>query len=136
MANSRIPSGAAVAIIGASLALGALLVERAEAKPASTPPIILAAGPVPPIPHAAIPPALVANPPTITAILPAQPTAVAKHAPPLAPAHPQTRPLIPPATLPGQLGPPPQPREPLPIETELLPLGSPPASTPPKQPAG
>jgi hypothetical protein len=126
MANSRIPSGAAVAIIGASLALGALLVERAEAKPAPKPPIILAA--------AAIPPAPVANPSTIIAILPAQPAAVAKHTPP--PAHPQTRPLIPPATLPGQLGPPPQPRESLPIETELLPLGAPPASTPPKPPAG
>jgi hypothetical protein len=59
--------------------------------------------------------------------------AVVKHTP--APAHTQAQPLIPPAVLPGQVGEPPAPREPLPLETDLLPLDSAPAaSTPPKRP--
>jgi len=59
--------------------------------------------------------------------------AMVKHTP--APAHTQAQPLIPPAVLPGQVGEPPAPREPLPLETDLLPLDSAPAaSTPPKRP--
>ena len=118
MANSRIPIGVTVAIIGASLAM-------------SGP--VLAADPTPLIPPATSPPAAIAIP----LAPPAHKVPVAaKHTP--APAHAQTQPLIPPAILSGpssQLGPPPAPREPLSIETDLLPLSATPAaSTPPKQP--
>ena len=120
MANSRIPIGMMVAIIGALLALGGS---------------VLAAEPAPLIPSTTSPPAV---------IPPASPAhkvpAAIKHTPP--PAHAQTQPqtqaLIPPAILPNQssqLGAPPAPRDPLPMETDLLPLGAAPAaSTPAKQP--
>jgi hypothetical protein len=123
MRHSRVPSGRTVAILGAfgaSLALGA---------PA------LAADPAPPIPQpvtASANPAAAAPPPAHKV-----PAAVKQTSPP---AHPHTQPLIPPAALPGQTTPlsaPPTPREPLPLQVHLLPLGAPPAvSTPPKPPAG
>jgi hypothetical protein len=174
MENSRIPSGGSVAIlgaIGASLALGGLLLDRtgvghvfpgratapsvtaadldlspitpAEARPEPKPPIVLAADPISLIPPATLAPAATppatpppaATPSPAAANPPAQkvPAAV-KRTPP--PAHIQAQPLIPPAPVPDQLGPPPQPRGSLSIETDLLPLGAPPAaSPPPKQPA-
>jgi hypothetical protein len=136
VANSRIPGGKAVAILGAAgvwLGLSGPVVKTAEAKP----PIVLAGDPIPVPPTPAVEP--VANPPTVTAILPPQPAhkvaAAAKPAP--APAHAQTRPLIPPAAVPGDLTPPPQPREPLPLQTDLLPMSAPPvvAAPSPKPPA-
>jgi hypothetical protein len=47
-----------------------------------------------------------------------------------------TRQLIPPAPAAAPLGPPPAPRPPLGIETDLLPLGSAPAAPPATKPAG
>ncbi len=122
MGNSRIPGGRAIAILGAIAAVLAV----------SGP--VRGADPIPLIPPVATPPSAASAPPVGPAHKVA---ATVKHMP--APTHSQTRPLIPPAALPNQssqLAPPPAPREPLPIETELLPLGSPPAaSTPPKSPA-
>jgi hypothetical protein len=128
--NSRIPSGAAVAILAAAgiwLGLSWPVVEAANAEP----PVVRAGNPIPALPPPTVEP--VANPPTVTAILPPQPAhkiaAAAKPAP--VPAHPQTRLLIPPAAVPGDLAPPPQPREPLPLQTDLLPLSAPPAAAAP-----
>lgn len=107
MRISRIPSGRAVAILGA---IGAALTLSGP---------VLAADSVPLIPPVHKIPAAV------------------KHTPAPVPA--QTQPLIPPATLPSQssqLSAPPAPREPLPLQTNLLPLATPAAaSPPPKQPA-
>ncbi|HXP03968.1 MAG TPA: hypothetical protein VN808_07590 [Stellaceae bacterium] len=107
MRISRIPSGRALAILGA---LGASLTLGAPVLAADTVPLIPPAHQIP---------------------------AAVKQTPP--PAHAQTQPLIPPATLPSQssqLSAPPQPREPLPLQTNLLPLAAPAAApTPPKQPA-
>jgi hypothetical protein len=108
MRISRIPGGRAVAILGA---IGASLALSAP---------ILAADSVPLIPP------------------PHKGPAVVKHTP--APAHGPTQPLIPPAILPNsssQLSPPPQPREPLSLQTNLLPLAASAAAPPPppKQPA-
>lgn len=121
MLNSRIPAGRAIAILGA---VGAAL---ALSEP------VFAADPIPLIPAAANPPPAAAAPPAPPAH---KVTTAVKQAP--APAHTQTHALIPPAVLPSQsseLTPPPAPREPLPMETDLLPLPAAPApSVPPKQP--
>lgn len=103
MANSRISIGVTVAFIGASLALGgpALAADSAPLIPPATSPPATAVPPTPPA-H------------KITA-------AAVKHTTtPHAQTQPQTQPLIPPAVLPNQpsqLGAPPAPRDPLPMET-------------------
>lgn len=112
MANSRISGGGAVSTLGAvaaSPAIGVLalagigigLCLATPAQAAAQRPIILTADPIPSAPPATVLP-------------------TAKH--PSPPTHAQTRPLIPPAS---QLSVPPTPCEPLPLETELLPLASP-----------
>ena len=133
MANSRIPSGAAVAILGAIGATAALdtLTIPAQAKPAAQRPIVLAADLAPPTPMAG-PVAIL--PPVTAPPAPPKVAATAKRTPAPVPPHVQTRPLIPPAAVAGQLSPAPAPREALPLATELLPLASPAASPPPKPP--
>ena len=122
MENSRIPGSLAIALLGA---VAAVLAVSGPVRGAD--PVPLIAPGAPPSPAAPAPPAGPAH--KVSAAVKRTPT----------PAHTQVRPLIPPAPLPdqsGQLAPPPAPRGPLPIETELLPLGSPlGASTPPKPPA-
>jgi hypothetical protein len=132
MANSRIPSGAAVAILGAIGATAALdtLTIPAQSKPAAQRSIVLAADSTPTAGPIAILPPITAP----SASAPPKVAATAKRTPAPAPPHVQTRPLIPPATVAGQLSPPPTPHEALPLATELLPLASPAASPPPKPP--
>jgi hypothetical protein len=143
MAQSRVPSlGEAVAVVGAVCASLAL-VTQAQAQPARELPIVLAGDPTPLIPPSmtnAAPPA--AEAPQATAapvaapVQPARATPVmARHTPPHGVAG---RPLIPPAVIAIPLGATPSPRPPLSIETDLIPLGTPPAAAAPsaKPPSG
>jgi hypothetical protein len=119
------------------------LTTPAEAQPARKLPIVLAGDPTPLIPPSmtsAAPlisdaPLAAASPP---AAMPAQPArrmpVTAKREPP---AHGSQRPLIPPAVVATPLSPlsvPPFARPPLPIETDLIPLGASPLAAAPAKP--
>jgi hypothetical protein len=119
------------------------LTTPAEAQPARKPLIVLAGDPTPLIPPsmtsaAALTPdapLAAASPPAATPPQPARKMPVsAKREPP---AHGSQRPLIPPAIVAiplSPLSPPPFARPPLPIETDLIPLGASPLAASPAKP--